>query len=216
MGLGTLWSGITTGNWGGTSKERKNFIHDTRTLRRREYQDMMYSMRKAGLNPILASGATPGHSAASMIPTQMANLAGVSSAGAAHRQAGVAEEKVPSEIGYNSARTAHEREKMFNTVYGRATLLQQYDMVKAQIKQVQQQTYNSALDAKLKTKAAEKLGVEIDNLKMGKEALRETGGYAPNLEGMMMKFLMPWANSAMDAARTGGERAWREANEPKD
>lgn len=29
--------------------------------RRAEYQDMMYSMKQAGLNPILASGATPGH-----------------------------------------------------------------------------------------------------------------------------------------------------------
>ena len=34
----------------------------TRKLRRREYQDMMHSMRHAGLNPILAAGATPGHS----------------------------------------------------------------------------------------------------------------------------------------------------------
>ncbi|WNK14754.1 MAG: DNA pilot protein [Microvirus sp.] len=37
-----------------------------RKLRRTEYQDMMHSMRQAGLNPMLASGATPGHSAVSM------------------------------------------------------------------------------------------------------------------------------------------------------
>jgi len=33
----------------------------TRDLRRTAYQDMMHSMREAGLNPMLASGATPGY-----------------------------------------------------------------------------------------------------------------------------------------------------------
>jgi len=99
----SLWGGITSGNWGGTSKERKNQIHDIRTLRRREYQDMVHSLKEAGLNPLLAVGASPGHASASTIPAVVAgggslNTPAHSAASAAHRKAGVAEGKAPSEI----------------------------------------------------------------------------------------------------------------------
>lgn len=40
----------------------------TRKARLREYQDMMSSMKAAGLNPMLAAGASPGHSAISAQP----------------------------------------------------------------------------------------------------------------------------------------------------
>lgn len=45
---------------------RQRYASQVRHLRRREYQDMVFSMKKAGLNPMLASGATPGHSAGMM------------------------------------------------------------------------------------------------------------------------------------------------------
>lgn len=74
------------------SKQRANYASQVRHLRRREYQDMMFSMRKAGLNPMLASGATPGHSAAMQgtLPGGTGG-AGVGTAMAALKQAETAE-----------------------------------------------------------------------------------------------------------------------------
>lgn len=46
----------------------------TRKLRRTAYQDQMYSMREAGLNPILAAGASPGTSSAQPITSQPTDL----------------------------------------------------------------------------------------------------------------------------------------------
>ena len=60
-GLASL-TGI--GNWGFFQKARNQYASQVRHLRRREYQDMVFSMKQAGLNPMLATGATPGHSAA--------------------------------------------------------------------------------------------------------------------------------------------------------
>jgi len=51
-------------DWAIYKKQRGDYASQVRHLRRREYQDMMFSMKQAGLNPILASGAQPGHSAA--------------------------------------------------------------------------------------------------------------------------------------------------------
>lgn len=46
----------------------------TRELRRNEYQDMMHSMKEAGLNPMLAMGQSPGHATAS--PTSGPDVGG--------------------------------------------------------------------------------------------------------------------------------------------
>lgn len=98
----------------------------TRKLRRREYQDMMHSMRHAGLNPILASGATPGHSAAYSSPIDLGgdlDLVGsyskATSARAAERQAGVSESTAPSVIGLNTASAA---QRQADTDVARATV----------------------------------------------------------------------------------------------
>lgn len=93
-------------NYGVFRAQSKNYASQVRHLRRREYQDMMFSMKAAGLNPILASGATPGHAAGMMdAGNQASSSAGIGSAAAAHRQAGAAESnaevtrlKAPNEI----------------------------------------------------------------------------------------------------------------------
>jgi len=187
---------------GATSKERKNYITDTRKLRKQEYQDMMYSMRKAGLNPILASGATPGHSAA-MTSSSMshAGSAGVGSAMAAHRQAGVAEKKSDSEIGLNSAKTEREKTEAVNSLFGRANILQQYDETKARIENINQATYTSAVDARLKEKKGNLTDAETDKIRQEAGFLTETGGYGKDLEGGLMQFLRPWLNSAVEDYR---------------
>lgn len=62
---GQQWADKGVG-WAIYNKQRNQYASQVRHLRRREYQDMMFSMKQAGLNPILAAGATPGHSAAYM------------------------------------------------------------------------------------------------------------------------------------------------------
>lgn len=115
------------------NKSANRYAAKVRHLRRREYQDMVFSMKQAGLNPMLASGATPGHSAPSVAPTPNMSSGGIGSAYAAgkhaeasNRQAGVAEAKMPAE------RSLLEVQAQ-NTLYQRANILQQYDDVKARI-----------------------------------------------------------------------------------
>jgi hypothetical protein len=112
-------------NWAIGSMARNRYASQVRHLRRREYQDMMFSMKKAGLNPMLASGATPGHSAAysgGYSGIGSSSSAGLGTAVAANRQAGAAERGVavketlaPSEVGlramqkYNIASEIQQR-----------------------------------------------------------------------------------------------------------
>lgn len=155
----SLWGGITTGNWGGTSKERKNQIHDIRTLRRREYQDMVHSLTQAGLNPVLAVGASPGHATAQQVQTQLAShgglgTAGISSAKAQNRQAGVAEGKAPSEIGLNEGKTGLLGAQEQNAFAQLANIILQPDLTQANIDNIRQGTRTAlALEELNKQKA---------------------------------------------------------------
>jgi len=160
IGLGTQFAGnvldwgfrgLTSGNWGGTSKERKNQIHDIRTLRRKEYQDMVHSLRQAGLNPILAVGASPGHATAQQVQ-QMPMPSGQGGTGAAYgqalasaKQAQIAESKAPSEIGKNIGATGLMGIEGQNLMLGRAGLLQQYEMNQLEMASKRQGTQTSAL-----------------------------------------------------------------------
>lgn len=86
---------------------RQRYASQVRHLRRREYQDMVFSMKQAGLNPMLATGATPGHSAGMMVQQGPGSgSAGIGSAIAANRQAKtgerevrIGEVKAPYEVG---------------------------------------------------------------------------------------------------------------------
>lgn len=112
---GTQWADRGV-DWAIYRKQRGDYASQVRHLRRREYQDMMYSMKAAGLNPILAAGASPGHSAAMMghgVPAGSgvdvaSAVSATAKADAAERQAGASERdvrvkevKAPSEVGLN-------------------------------------------------------------------------------------------------------------------
>lgn len=160
--IDSLWGGITSGNWGGTSKERKNQIHDIRTLRRREYQDMVHSLTEAGLNPVLAVGASPGHASAQQVQQYVAGggslgSAGQSSASAAHRQAGVSESKAPSEIGLNTGKTGLLGAQEQNAFAQLANILMQPDLTQANIDKIRQDT---------------KTGIALETL-YGEQAIKE-------------------------------------------
>lgn len=123
--------------WAVSSMARNRYASQVRHLRRREYQDMMFSMKQAGLNPILAAGASPGHSAAMMQQTGGGSgSAGVGSAIAANRQAGVAETKAPSEIGLNTARSGTEAEEALNKAVIRTNLALQPALTNASIAEI--------------------------------------------------------------------------------
>lgn len=93
---------------GGMNNER--YKRSVRHLRRREYQDMVFSLRQAGLNPALAYGATPGH--AGGFPGQgyaPGGGGGVGSAIAANVAAEAGASLAPSQIEANTASAAEKR-----------------------------------------------------------------------------------------------------------
>jgi len=89
-GLGTSLFGKAV-DFGFGAASNAMYEQQVRELRRTAYQDMMHSMKAAGLNPVLAAGASPGGASAAQIATGMTDAAGaianVSTAKAAQEQA---------------------------------------------------------------------------------------------------------------------------------
>lgn len=105
-------------NWAIYKGQRNDYAQQVRHLRRREYQDMMFSMKKAGLNPMLASGATPGHSAAfSGHGVSGSPSAGVGTATAANRAASAAMTQAESDKGKKGAETDYWKQMATNAQY---------------------------------------------------------------------------------------------------
>lgn len=133
----------------------------TRKLRRRQYQDMVYSLKKAGLNPVLAVGANPSTAMTSAIQTGMMgghDGSGMANAMAGLSQADTAASIAPSQIDLNSAGGALRRIEAENEKYRRAGILQEYDKNAAWIEQTLQQARTSAAQALLFEAEAKRAG----------------------------------------------------------
>lgn len=182
-------------------KQRDAYASQVRHLRRREYQDMVFSMKQAGLNPMLATGATPGHSAAMQgTPGSSTGGAGIGTAFAANRQAKVAERgvkidelKAPNEI-------ATEYMRRFDIASQMAQRGANIDLTsattaktKAETDLALQQSGTAAIHRALMERQAEREGVTARKLKA--EAFQIEKGYN----------IPPWNYPGADAHNLGGK-----------
>jgi len=170
-------------NWAMQNKARDQYASQVRHLRRREYQDMVFSLKQAGLNPALAYGASPGHSGAyhAQVPTGSGS-AGVGSAMAANRQAAVAEKKAPSEIELTGTHSQ-------NLKLQRAGILQEFDKNKAWVDNMLQNTATAkALQSKYEQDAISG-GASARKIEAEREALEKYGPPGASFEGMIREWL---------------------------
>lgn len=206
-------------NWAISQWSRRNYASQVRHLRRREYQDMMFSMKRAGLNPMLASGATPGHSAAIMQNvTGSAPNAGIGSAMAAHRVAGAKEKGTAAEVtlkGEQAQKVAAEK--------ANAMLLG--DQVVAQTRNLEANSAKANAEAQAALKNAglidantAKAAAETDRIRRditastGGNVITDPAGYigtaAKRLAGSA-KEAWRWAQEEQDRIRMEAD-AWRQ------
>jgi len=99
LGSGGIGFGGPAFQWGLANKSTNRYKSAVRHLRRREYQDMVFSMRKAGLNPMLATGAQPGHSAMVSAGAPNVDLAGAARVGLETDRQAVTKHKTREEAG---------------------------------------------------------------------------------------------------------------------
>ncbi|WNK13331.1 MAG: DNA pilot protein [Microvirus sp.] len=204
-----LQSAGTAFNWGLANKSANRYASKVRHLRRREYQDMMFSMKKAGLNPMLASGATPGHSAMQMAPVIQGQLPHASISGA--RQAETAASKAPSEIGKNIEQTSLANTEKGNLMAGAPNIPLQGDVMRSQVannnaaaasalKQAGLIEANEAQTRKLTEKIQQEinattggniltdpLGYNAHALEKGWEGLKDVGGYLNSAKDRLLE-----------------------------
>lgn len=178
IGAGAIGGGIDKGgelinagltglmSFGFANKARNQYASQVRHLRRREYQDMMFSMKQAGLNPILAAGATPGHSAAMVQQAQLqgGGGAGVASAVAANRQARVGEIKAPAEIGKLVTARYLDAANIARTYMENAYTAESTRKVMAETKLALEQSGNAAMQRLLWQREAEKAGMSAKDI----------------------------------------------------
>lgn len=199
---GTINKGI---DFGFANKARSQYASQVRHLRRREYQDMMFSMRKAGLNPMLASGATPGHSAAMMTDIGGGFDHGPSTAIAANRQAGAAEGQV--DVGKRNARVKEVMApyEVGNLVADRYLKAGQIERMALENRFTQQSTAES--EARTKHALEQATSEAIHRMLMTKEAERE-GFSARKIEAETEQIrknynIPPWNLMGSDAHKVG-------------
>lgn len=134
-------SSLFMGQWaaGQDTDRQKSMI---RHLRRREYKDMMFSMKEAGLNPMLASGATPGHfSGATAMGGPGRPLApNAGQAFTSGSQAATAAKVGGTTAALQSAKAAHELDQRLNTIFQRAGVLQQFDLNRMNMRKTEAET----------------------------------------------------------------------------
>jgi len=192
MGLNYLGTGLLTGNWGGTSKERKNVITDTRKLRKTAYQDAVYSLTEAGLNPILAAGATPGYNSAHAVAQQQmptVSPGGAGTAMAANRQAGVSEGKAPSEIGRNKAGAGLAGAQTQSTLLNIPNILQQWDINAATIDNIRAQAKSNTALAGVYQQDAINKGASAREINQRIDQIEKFGLPGQSWEGLIRQFL---------------------------
>jgi len=159
---------------GGMNNER--YKRSVRHLRRREYQDMVFSLKQAGLNPALAFGATPGHAGGFQGQGYSpASGAGVASAMAGLSQADTASKLAPSQIDVNTATAGERRELAFNERYRRASILQEYDKNAAWIEQTLQAARTSAAQEALFEAQMKQAGASESEIRERTEQINRFG-----------------------------------------
>lgn len=159
-------------NWGIASMARNRYASQVRHLRRREYQDMMFSMKQAGLNPILAGGAQPGHSAAmNMDFQQTSSTANVGSAVAANRQADaslsnakVNKVKAPYEVGRMTTQNYLDAARIGAITLNNAYTAAQTKKTAAETNLALQESGTAAIKRLLMKRQAEKEGASAKEL----------------------------------------------------
>lgn len=195
-------------NWGLANKSANRYKSSVRHLRRREYQDMMFSMKKAGLNPILAYGGTPGHSASQMVQAPNIDITGNATKGistaneAAQVQGKVA--KLDAEAKASAAQAQRTKGLITNDQWAVAT-------ADANIKNTNQATLTSAAQANLFRQEAIKSGASARQLEALEQNLRAD---LPNIQSGFGKGRERGVlNAIQNANPTGGFHTPTEAGQ---
>jgi len=112
-----------------------------RKLRRTAYQDTMHSMRKAGLNPILAAGATP--MGGTITAPNIGTGTDLSSNAIEAAKAGPEIGEIQSRTGKQSAETESKKAEkrmtelqMENALYERANMVKSWEKMQAEIESI--------------------------------------------------------------------------------
>lgn len=183
-------------NWALGNMANNRYKESVRHLRRREYQDMVFSLKQAGLNPALAYGASPGHASGFAQQVQAnAGSAGIANAMAQLEQAGTAAKVAPSQIGLNEANAALKGEERFNTMLGRAGLLQAYEKDAAWIEQTLQSARTSAAQEELFKAQALREGASKAELEERTSQYNRWGLPGQNWEGGIRALIQEFLDS---------------------